>query len=996
MIQKQVAGLVMVILSLSLPVSALAQHAAAVASVPLVERGPTMDGGTDDAVWRTISEQHSLTNADGTRTIDAATRFRVCTDGQWLYFLVEAAHPRPTELDRTNLGRDRITWDETVEIFIAPDPQAPRYYHFALAPGGSNYDAIEQAPGTDWDSSWKHHSTITEDGWVAAIAIPLRELGLVEGVKIGDRLAVNVCRTTEAASRHQNWSPTGGVFHQRQAMGEFIIGSYQDAAMANARQLREQINTAAASERIQKDTSAQSALRELTRTSNELQAEAARIRSAEQWRGMEKRRSDLLNELRAVLSGNNPMFIWQVNPWDLPAMDDLPGAEVEQNTHLTGEAFQKEHLTLAFGVANLSNAPVRFRILPSEWARLGSTDRAAAADHLTVRRVTEVAISGGSILRDALPQLRIEDEVTLLPGSHAVIWLTVNTRDMTAGVWRSNLTLVPLLAPDMRKDVALQTTIYPAALPDGPRPYSANWAYYENPPSSVNREAAYQDQREHHTNIHYLPGYAASGLGSLSYDDQGKPRDDPDFSILDEWIDRFGDRGQFYIFRMDYPRLPAEMGGKDNLDDPQARENFRWWVTKVREHFESRGMSVRDFAWYAADEPDLEGAHQVRKFGTLMQSADPQQQIYVTVYQAQRVEWLEIMAPYVNVWTMKFNISKEQRDFLLAQDARYFSYNVLPNTSSPYFSYRREAMLAKVYDSEGIGFWSYEDTGIPRDGSTSWIPKSATSYAVIYEGQDGVVPSVRWEAWRQGIQDFRYVEWLETLVEASSDATLASQGRTLAAQTPQHILDSRDRTTADRSMAELRRIITQLLVADGSVEQEQVDRLVRASPLCLTGNDTLQLYENLDNVSRYRYSVAPSDDPDQTRLTDGNMQYPSGWVLFNGAPETWAVTFDLQRPWQLSHLDFLADVNPFVPNVRHFTVYLSETGREDDWVKIDEVTLRHEPGTDVLRADAGRMRKDHFIGMELDAMRARYLRLEMKTPGYARLGEVRIYGWAEE
>jgi hypothetical protein len=54
-------------------------------------------------------------------------------------------------------------------------------------------------------------------------------------------------------------------------------------------------------------------------------------------------------------------------------------------------------------------------------------------------------------------------------------------------------------------------------------------------------------------------------------------------------------------------------------------------------------------------------------------------------------------------------------------------------------------------------------------------------YAVIYEGHPGIVSSKRWEAWREGVQDFALLSAAlanaRTATERQAVNTLAAEGR---------------------------------------------------------------------------------------------------------------------------------------------------------------------------------------------------------------------------
>jgi len=211
-----------------------AAHCAAVVCVLICVLGA--------AVWGNVPINAGFWDNYGQHPADPPMQFRVCTDGQWLYLAVELSDPDPGRYNLENRGKDECDFrHETLEIFVAPFADQPVYYQFALEPGGSDFDNMAGGNHTDHNYSWQHAQKITEDGWVAELALPLAEVGRTAGVKPGDFLALNVCRETKGPMPLHCWSPTGGGFHNRSAFGELVIGSFSAAAVATMDALDKQL-----------------------------------------------------------------------------------------------------------------------------------------------------------------------------------------------------------------------------------------------------------------------------------------------------------------------------------------------------------------------------------------------------------------------------------------------------------------------------------------------------------------------------------------------------------------------------------------------------------------------------------------------------------------------------------------------------------------------------------------------------------------------------------
>ena len=52
---------------------------------------------------------------------------------------------------------------------------------------------------------------------------------------------------------------------------------------------------------------------------------------------------------------------------------------------------------------------------------------------------------------------------------------------------------------------------------------------------------------------------------------------------------------------------------------------------------------------------------------------------------------------------------------------------------------------------------------------------SGVSYAMVYGGEQGMIGSKRWDAWRQGIADYEYLQMLTDAVAAAKAANRAPE-----------------------------------------------------------------------------------------------------------------------------------------------------------------------------------------------------------------------------
>lgn len=964
---------------------------------PMVKEGPKIDGRLDDEVWKLAPPQTRMSSQDGKTAAEPKTRFRILTDGKWLYFGVELRHPKDmSKYDLSNRGPNNVDFKhETVEIFIAPDYDDERYYQFALEPGGTDYDNVAGGTAFDFNSGWRHATSMKDDHWVAEVAVPLAGIGFASGLPAGSRIAFNVCRETSDPVKLQAWSPPG--FTMREAFGEAVIGSFREAVALQLGELEKQ-----------------SPPHDMTAVMNtalaELRDVGRQVADGARWRAFLNQTSKLRRQLLQQSLEGKDMQVWEADPWALPTSKAAPPLGFKEVETLQMEAFQGEYLVRALGIANAGEDLLQVRVVPREYlTSVDGLNAVPAKRHLQVHQVLEMQMSGKP-RRDALPRLRFHEAIAVPAGGNGVVWLNIHTHNLEPGLWVTEIELLPLLNQHLSRLIPIVIKVLPARLPQGPRPYAIGWC--ANPynggfldgkaAGAYDRETAVQDLKDYMVSVFLIPA-GETGYGTIKYDDKGRMISPPDLSAMEKWIEDFGSNNAFYVLSVFYDYLPKELGGGGQWGDIQ-KENFGKFIGHVRRFFAERGIGVTNYAWYADDEPGLKksgdsgwrNAEGVAKFGQLVQATDPAQQIFVTVYGSTPMEALEIMAPYVNVWVASLGLKQEQRDFIRKRPARLFSYRVWTRTGHPYRNYRAMGTEAFELGYEAIGLWAYGawTTGTGRslwhdESRESWIK---AKYSLNYEGEGELVSSTRKEGWRMAIQDYRYWEWLSGLIKRTGSPELAEAGRALM----RRVMSARGTSTQalDQGIHEIRPLLMKLLVSVGDVRAEtwRANQALRM-PALLTYNGQVTAARRIDTGGYYYYhDYAKTDgrygetcqvtdgkpiyfrgrdaaDGPQAKnrkdgnLTDGLCHTPGSFMLF-WAPKTLGVTFDFMNAYRL-------DYALFHGSECQFAAFVSGSGKKDDWVEVDALPSKWPKA---------RTNHEGAVKVDLQGREARYLRLQFNPP----------------
>ena len=161
------------------------------------------------------------------------TRAVVFYDSERLHLIVECLEPAMDKLVAHATDRDGDVFrDDCLEIFISPTGSEKEYYHFATNALGAQFD--EKVRERKWNPDWRVQAEHAADRWRLQIAIPFAALGGPPGP--GAVWWVNLCRQRQAGGKIElsAWSPTGADFHAVAHFGRLVFGSDFSACLKTA------------------------------------------------------------------------------------------------------------------------------------------------------------------------------------------------------------------------------------------------------------------------------------------------------------------------------------------------------------------------------------------------------------------------------------------------------------------------------------------------------------------------------------------------------------------------------------------------------------------------------------------------------------------------------------------------------------------------------------------------------------------------------------------
>jgi len=503
--------------------------------------------------------------------------------------------------------------------------------------------------------------------------------------------------------------------------------------------------------------------------------------------------------------GGSKLVLWSANPWaPFNGIDELRD-ELPDTARFDLDVYRGEFESAAFNVANLSADPLTVRLRLETMQADSSADEAGTSlnpyDFFTIHEVAAVPTVRGNYRADALPRLNQGRLITMPPWSARQVWLIFHSGDLAPGTYATTLALKSIEIEPVEIRCALSARVRPLTLPK-PSPLNfCNWGYVYGSVISDFEEEARDDLVSHGTNVFVITTHHTP---AAQFDSTGALVGTVDYTKHDFIVNLYKDKGLLMFFN--YQAVLKGRDGDPYMSDAWKKAYKAWlkgWVAHLREI----GIGYDGFALYPVDEPGLHntGRSLIDKFieiGKLTRQVDPKIQIYTDPVGGARLEHLKEMAPYVDIWCPNRNAivladNTERLAYLLSVGKAVWTYECEGNAKEqpPLVYYRGQAWLAWHHGLTGIGFWSYCTSGF--DPWFRPIGERANDYLLVYQG-DGVVTSKRWEACRDGVEDYGALWLLRNVAELGRakgvDPALLDRATNLIGQSAADIAKWSDRS----------------------------------------------------------------------------------------------------------------------------------------------------------------------------------------------------------
>ena len=469
---------------------------------------------------------------------------------------------------------------------------------------------------------------------------------------------------------------------------------------------------------------------------------------------------------------------YSANPWaPFGGLDEITENRLQKG-EVSVEAFKGESESAAINIANFLGKSQTLRIEPLTLISEKDSSQVLAREVYELHEVLNVPTQSTDFAADALPLLNQAQTILIPQRDVRQLWININTKALSPGKWKGIIRLSSLEVDSKHVDIPVSIEVWKNGLPEKQSVRLCLWGYVHSSRLKDYAEEAFQDNVKHGTNVFVADSEFAP---VANFDNEGNIIGEIDFVRHDNYVKKHASEGMILF-----------CGYQSGLKGPAEQLTPFWlkaqktWLKAWIGHLKGMGVTYDQYAFYPVDEPGL-STGLVDLFISLAKSireVDPEALIYTDPVARATMEELKRMSPYVDIWCPNRSgyLLKEGQDklaYLKSTGKTVWTYECMANAKhqSPLGYYRSQAWLVSHYGLTGMGFWSY-----CTSSADPWFtPEGTLDYLLIYQG-NGVVSSKRWEAIRDGIEDYGILNELKNGISRSTNnpgSSIVKEAKTL-------------------------------------------------------------------------------------------------------------------------------------------------------------------------------------------------------------------------
>lgn len=420
--------------------------------------------------------------------------------------------------------------------------------------------------------------------------------------------------------------------------------------------------------------------------------------------------------------------------------------------------WQNEYESASVNVINCTESTMHLNMSISPVTDQGG--QILTVSPVTFRRPFYVYAATAGFVGD--PLILLGDGFDLEPGEASQIWLTWYSREAGPGQYNFTLAMTPEISGQKLpiQSISAKVRVYPVCFPEQASLKTCNWSYTSvSYMTDQDNKAAAQDLKSHYTNVYAINHNILPWPKKVAM--TGDIETHGDFARLDSILQQHAYARTFLVY-MNLKSTFRDSFGKTWMSSSWKRA-FSQWLRALVTHLKDKGLSYDRFALYPFDE---QLGDEFYELAGLIRQIDPNVRIYANSFGGGPGDFMRLR-DLVDIWCLQLSLCDLHRNWLetvkgFGKEIWTYEAQAPAKSFSPYAYYRLMSWQAFELGLTGAGFWTYvnhqktsgwDDTGVPLG-----------FYNAVYREYDSpvdtlgerIIPSRRWEAWREGVEDYQY------------------------------------------------------------------------------------------------------------------------------------------------------------------------------------------------------------------------------------------------
>ena len=469
-------------------------------------------------------------------------------------------------------------------------------------------------------------------------------------------------------------------------------------------------------------------------------------------------------------------IVWTKNSWDNVSRNEIP-ASLAETKLLKFNGLVNEYFSGNFIITNFTNKALRIRLIPGNFIWQDKVTFNGMKPELLIADWQDV-ISGETIADPLIP-LNAAGRLDIPSGESRQVWITLPARDIPPGNYKSDIGILTIGNHETKgsailKKVKLDLQVEPLRISTSPDFAVYNWDY-------ASTENYVKDLFEHKV-TYYL---SSTSMPLPRFDKEGNALTAIDYSKMDailriklKYARKAGGKILFSYGLLESFDTAVKAKYNFTYRSPAWDRAFRFAYTNWLDHLKKLGMNYDDFYVQVWDEALLEEVDNTIKGCKLMREIDPN--VKLVMDGSQNINELMALDPYIDVWIphldalLKRKDGKELLNFYHNVNEPVFGYTCNINMKSQDVNdyHRLKPWYAASLDLDGVFYWAYNSwRGDPWNDYDGVPEASGVFYSdcgAVYNGIDGPITSRRWEASREGIEDWQLIRLVENIAAQKS------------------------------------------------------------------------------------------------------------------------------------------------------------------------------------------------------------------------------------